>query len=76
MLVNGATADAGQLVHLERLGSAVKIEALSEATLVWLSGEPIPEPIVGHGPFVMNSQEEIIQAMHDYNSGKFGQIVQ
>ena len=74
VLVNGATADAGQLVHLERLGSAVKIEALSEATLVWLSGEPIPEPIVGHGPFVMNTEAEIHQAIQDFNSGQFGRI--
>jgi redox-sensitive bicupin YhaK (pirin superfamily) len=74
VLVNGATADAGQLVHLERAGSAVNIEAQSEATLVWLSGEPIPEPIVGHGPFVMNTEAEIHQAIQDFNSGRFGRI--
>jgi quercetin 2,3-dioxygenase len=39
-----------------------------------LSGEPIDEPIVGYGPFVMNSQQEITQALADFNSGRFGQI--
>jgi len=39
-----------------------------------LSGEPIDEPIVGHGPFVMNTRDEIVQAMKDFGSGKFGQM--
>jgi redox-sensitive bicupin YhaK (pirin superfamily) len=38
-----------------------------------LTGEPIDEPILGHGPFVMNNQEEIDQAMSDFGSGRFGQ---
>lgn len=43
-------------------------------TLLVLSGEPIDEPIVGYGPFVMNSEAEIRQAVEDYNSGRFGQM--
>ena len=39
-----------------------------------LSGEPIDEPIVGYGPFVMNSEDEIAQAVSDFNRGQFGQI--
>jgi redox-sensitive bicupin YhaK (pirin superfamily) len=39
--------------------------------LLLLSGEPLNEPIVGYGPFVMNTREEIVQAMRDYKSGKF-----
>ena len=39
-----------------------------------LTGEPIDEPIVGYGPFVMNSEDEIRAAINDFNSGRFGQI--
>ena len=69
--VNGREANEGQLVHLDRAGSGVAIQARSDATVLWLSGEPIDEPIVGYGPFVMNSREEIIQAIDDFNSGRF-----
>ena len=52
---------------MDRAGSGVVIEANSDAVVLWLSGEPINEPIVGHGPFVMNSQDEIVQAIDDFN---------
>ena len=42
--------------------------------MLLLSGEPIDEPIVGHGPFVMNTEEEIHRAIDDFNSGRFGQL--
>lgn len=71
--VNGSTiAREAQMVVLDRAGRQVMIEANSEAVVLLLSGEPIEEPIVGHGPFVMNSQEEIVQAIDDFNSGRFG----
>ena len=47
---------------------------LGDATVLLLSGEPIDEPIVGHGPFVMNSQDEIRQAIADFNDGRFGRM--
>ncbi|MCK9490196.1 MAG: pirin family protein [Xanthomonadales bacterium] len=75
VMVNGqAIAREGQLVHLDRSGGEVTIQANSDAGILWLSGEPINEPLVGHGPFVMNSQAEIIQAIQDYNAGRFGQV--
>jgi hypothetical protein len=40
--------------------------------VLWLSGEPINEPIVGYGPFVMNSPDEIAKAIEDFNAGRFG----
>ncbi len=69
------TIRAAELAIMEREGTQLAFDIAEDAILLLLNGEPLNEPIVGHGPFVMNSQEEIIQAMHDYNSGKFGQIV-
>ena len=58
----------------DRAGTDVVVEAQTDATLVVLSGEPIDEPIVGYGPFVMNTRAEIRQAVDDFNSGKFGRM--
>jgi quercetin 2,3-dioxygenase len=52
------------------------IEALEDATLLLLNGQPIDEPIVGHGPFVMNTPAEIDQAMADYRNGRMGRLVE
>lgn len=67
-------AQAGQLVQLANEGTELVIQANTEATLLVLSGEPIQEPVVGHGPFVMNTPEEIVQAFNDFHSGRFGAI--
>ncbi|MDN7531368.1 pirin family protein [Burkholderia orbicola] len=75
VLVNGETvAREAQFVQLGRDGSDVEIEVNGDAKLLILSGEPIDEPVVGYGPFVMNSQEEIRTAIEDFNSGRFGQM--
>lgn len=52
------------------------MEATEDAVVLFLSGEPIDEPVVGYGPFVMNSDKEIIEAVNDFNRGKFGRIPQ
>ena len=75
VLVNGEhVAREAQLVVTEQSGSSITLEANGDVALLLMSGEPIEEPIVGYGPFVMNSQEEIVQAVNDFNSGKFGSM--
>ena len=76
LLVNGEVVREAQMALLEREGDDLKLEANSDATLQVLSGEPIQEPIVGHGPFVMNTEAEIATAMADFNAGRFGRISQ
>jgi len=70
--VNGAV-DAGEaeMVLLDRSGDRISLHASEDATFLVLTGEPIDEPIVGRGPFVMNSQEEIRQAYDDFKHGRF-----
>ncbi|MCC6589662.1 MAG: pirin family protein [Bryobacterales bacterium] len=70
----GVTGREAQMVLLDRSGEGLFIEATEDASLLLLSGEPIDEPIVGHGPFVMNTEKEIEQAFADYQGGRFGQI--
>ncbi|HPY42329.1 MAG TPA: pirin family protein [Thiolinea sp.] len=73
--VNGeAIAREAQMVVLDQAGQELVIEANSDATVLLLSGEPIDEPIVGYGPFVMNTEKEIKQAFKDFNTGKFGKV--
>ena len=61
------------MVTLSTAGEGVTVQAESDAKLLRLAGEPIDEPVVGYGPFVMNSQQQIVDAVNDFNSGRFGQ---
>lgn len=75
LLINGQEiARQGQLALFERDGRQVTLESNDDAKVLLLSGEPIDEPIVGHGPFVMNAEQEIHQAFADFQSGKFGRM--
>ena len=74
VVVNGKVGREAEVVAFEREGSALRLEANSDTTLLVLTGAPINEPIVGYGPFVMNTQGEIAQAVEDFNAGRFGQM--
>ncbi|MDO5625003.1 MAG: pirin-like C-terminal cupin domain-containing protein, partial [Pseudomonadota bacterium] len=74
MLNGGTVLRASEMATLSTAGTGLRIEANGEAKVLLLAGEPIDEPVVGYGPFVMNSQQEIAQAMEDFNSGRFGRM--
>jgi redox-sensitive bicupin YhaK (pirin superfamily) len=75
VLVNDQEVVRGsQLVYFERTGGEITLEANNDVTLLVLSGEPINESVVAHGPFVMNTVGEIKQAMLDFERGKFGAL--
>ncbi|MBS0225219.1 MAG: pirin family protein [Proteobacteria bacterium] len=63
-----------QMATLSTEGVGVTIEANSDAKVLLLAGEPIDEPVVGYGPFVMNTEAQIAEAIRDFNTGKFGQM--
>ena len=73
--VNGTqTVAENHFVLFENEGEHFSVEATKKAIVLILSGEPLNEPIAAQGPFVMNTREEISQAIRDYNLGKFGYL--
>ena len=75
IMVNGEEKVAtDHLVLFQNEGENFTIEATEDSIVLILSGEPLNEPIYPHGPFVMNTREEIIQAFDDFNNGKFGYL--
>jgi redox-sensitive bicupin YhaK (pirin superfamily) len=75
VLVNeDAVVPVNHFVLMENKGEEFKIKGLQNSTVLVLSGEPINEPIAAHGPFVMNTREELVQAFQDFQNGKFGYL--
>ena len=72
--VGEAEIGEAELAVLEREGTRFVLEALTPAKLLLMMGEPLNEPVVGHGPFVMNTEAEIREAIRDYQSGKMGRL--
>jgi redox-sensitive bicupin YhaK (pirin superfamily) len=75
VLVNeDAVAPVNHFVLFENEGEQFTIKGLKDSTVLVLSGEPINEPIAAHGPFVMNTRQELVQAFQDFQNGKFGYL--
>jgi redox-sensitive bicupin YhaK (pirin superfamily) len=75
VVINGGeTARSDDFVVFRKVGEQLSLEAASDAQFLVLNGEPIGEPIVQYGPFVMNTKREIEQAVVDFNRGKFGHL--
>lgn len=73
--VNGSQkVDGVHIALLGQRGERVRLEATQDATMLVLSGRPIAEPVARYGPFVMNTRDEIIQAVQDYQAGKMGHL--
>jgi quercetin 2,3-dioxygenase len=76
VLLNGTDELRGEalIAPLSEEGDAVTLEAKAETQLLILSGEPIAEPVASYGPFVMNTREELAQAVEDYRAGRMGHL--
>jgi quercetin 2,3-dioxygenase len=76
VLINGTDNLSGEalIAPLSEEGDAVTLEAKADTQLMILSGEPIAEPVASYGPFVMNTREELAQAVEDYRAGRMGHL--
>ena len=72
--VDGRGLGEAEIARFSKEGSDVTVRADGDSIVLVLTGEPISEPVVGYGPFVMNSQAEIRKAITDFNAGRFGRM--
>ncbi len=71
----GTRVSEGELVVMDRISRGdVRLVGSEKTRVLVLNGEPLGEPVVAHGPFVMNTKAEIVEAIHDYQSGKMGRL--
>ena len=76
LTANNSPVKSMELVQFERDGSLIELKAETASRVLLLSGKPLEEPVVGHGPFVMNTRQEIQQAIADYQAGKMGTLTE
>ncbi|HLG39997.1 MAG TPA: pirin-like C-terminal cupin domain-containing protein, partial [Chitinophagaceae bacterium] len=72
IIINETKAPADHFALFKNDGELISVKATEDAIVLALSGEPINEPIVQYGPFLMNTWDELEQAIQDVNAGKFG----
>jgi len=74
-VINGETAAEHSFVLMKNEGEEITIDATEDTVILLMSGEPINEPIASYGPFVMNTQAEIYEAIEEFQNGKYGELV-
>lgn len=74
--VNNTQVSSNELAVFSNDGTEINIKATAQTKILFCSGEPINEPIVAHGPFVMNTDTEILEAIKDYQMGKMGVLIE
>jgi redox-sensitive bicupin YhaK (pirin superfamily) len=74
MINESEQAPVNHFILMSNSGEEFTITATQDSTILVLSGEPINEPIAAHGPFVMNTHQELVEAFNDFNNGKFGYL--
>jgi hypothetical protein len=70
----GKGVGEAEIARFSATGQGIALHADGAAMILVLTGEPIDEPVVGYGPFVMNAEAEIHQAIDDFNAGRFGTV--
>ncbi len=75
-IIGDSLVDAKYVVSFNQDGEGIAIEAFADTHLFMGTGEPLNEPIASHGPFVMNTQSEIMEAIRDYQLGKMGVLIE
>jgi redox-sensitive bicupin YhaK (pirin superfamily) len=74
--IDGQAVGEAEIARLSSDGEGARVQADRDSILLVMTGEPIDEPVVGYGPFVMNTEGEIRQAIDDFNSGRFSRVAQ
>jgi quercetin 2,3-dioxygenase len=74
VICNGAEETADSIIKFDEENKMIEFRALKNTRVAVFGGQPLREPIIFHGPFVMNNKEQIIQVIRDYDNGKFGTI--
>jgi quercetin 2,3-dioxygenase len=70
--INNQNITQNQMALFKNDGETIEVKSENEAIILILSGQPLNEPIVSYGPFLMNTKQQIIEAIEDFNAGKFG----
>lgn len=76
LIVNDHELHGKQMIAFQKKEGDVRVEAKEDSQFIILSGKPIQEPVAKHGPFVMNNETQLLEAMRDYQMGKMGFLVE